>query len=237
MGSLPVGFLMMAITVFYAVEFKSWPLFLNAHAIIVVIFGTFAVLAMATPSNVLKSLWHHLVELWKTTPSLDTHMEEFEELSKTKALSTPSKNPLINHAVSLWETGVQSELFIVMLSQKRNELENGANDAVLALRNLAKYPPALGMTGTVVGLVSLFSNLGASNKGALGPALALAMTATFFGLIMANAIITPLADRLHVQHIWQKRLYTETYQILLLINRGESLELLNDNSGSAKEAA
>jgi chemotaxis protein MotA len=237
MGSLPVGFIMMAGVLFYSVDYKSWPLFLNMHAMIVVIIGTFSVLAIATPSKVLRSLLHHLRDMWTHTPSLFDYLSEFDQLSKTKVLSSPSKNPLINQAVSLWETGISHDLFIVMLSQKRSELENGGNDAVLALRNLAKYPPALGMTGTVVGLVSLFSNLGASNKAGLGPALALAMTATFFGLIMANAIITPLADRLHVQHVWKKRLYTETYQILLLLNRGESMELINETYESTKKAA
>ncbi len=230
MSSLPIGFLMMMITVFYTVEYKSWPLFLNLHSIVVVVFGTLAVLAISTPSKVLKSLWHHHLDLWKHTPGTSAYMEEFKQLAKTKNLTSPSKNPLINYAVSLWESGVAPDLFIVMIAQKRMELESSGTEAILSLRNLAKYPPALGMTGTVVGLVSLFSNLGASNKGALGPALALAMTATFFGLIIANALVTPLADRLHVQHVWLKRVYVETYQILLLINRGESLELVNDET-------
>ncbi len=237
MGSLPIGFLMMIVTVFYTVDLKSWPLFLNLHSIVVVVFGTVAVLAISTPSKVLKSLWHHHNDLWRTTPGTDAYTEEFKQLARNKTLATPSKNPLINQAVSLWEAGVTTDLFIVLLAQKRLELESAGSDAILSLRNLAKYPPALGMTGTVVGLVSLFSNLGTSDKGALGPALALAMTATFFGLILANAIITPLADRLHVQHVWLKRHYVEIYQILLLINRGESLELINDSSSKDNQAA
>ena len=237
MTSLPIGMLLMLGTIFYAVDIKSWPLFLNAHAIVVVIGGTIAVLIMATPTKVLKNMMQSLRALWHKTHSLDDYMAEFEELSSTKTLTNMSTNPLINHAVSLWESGVQNDLFIVMLSQKRGELETSANDAVMAMRNLAKYPPALGMTGTVVGLVSLFSTLGASDKSGLGPALALAMTATFFGLIMANAIITPLGDRLHVHHVWQKRVLTESYQILMLINRGESLELLSERTETTKTAA
>jgi chemotaxis protein MotA len=161
---------------------------------------------------------------------------EFQLLAKEKSLNSRSSNALINAAQTFWETGISNELFIVMLSQKRRDLENENFDAVHALRNLAKYPPALGMIGTVVGLVGLFSNLGSVNKSGLGPSLALAMTATFFGLILANTLITPLADRLQLHYLWQKRIYGEIYQILLLINRGESLELVEDDHNKSQAA-
>jgi chemotaxis protein MotA len=128
----------------------------------------------------------------------------------------------LNYAVELWEKGTSAEMFQVLISQKKEKLENQTLDAVQAIRNLAKYPPALGMTGTVMGLVSLFANLNAENKAQLGPALGLAMTATFFGLIMANALLMPLADRLQVVHLRRKEYYTSLYQVLLLINRREA---------------
>jgi|GEM_PF-1062420 len=229
MFSLPVGIIMIVLTVFYAVDVKTWPLFVNVHAIMVVIFGTASVLVLSNPTKVLVNLGRALLELFRPQRSVSDLWPELEELAKNQRLSAPSKDKLIASAAGLWESGVSSDLFIAMISQKRNELEMAYVDAVQALRNLSKYPPALGMLGTVVGLVSLFSNLGASNKAGLGPALALAMTATFFGLVLANAIIMPLADRLHVHHMNQKRLLIETYQVLLLINRGESLELLDED--------
>ncbi|MBC7662110.1 MAG: MotA/TolQ/ExbB proton channel family protein [Chitinophagaceae bacterium] len=105
-----------------------------------------------------------------------------------------------------------------------------------AYRNLAKYPPALGMTGTVMGLVSLFSILGDNNKTALGPALALAITATFFGLILSNCFVTPLADHLHIKHMQDEKVYTGVYQILILINRNEPARLISDEV-KGREAA
>lgn len=237
MATLPIGFMMMLGVLFFAVDRNSWPLFLNAHAIIVVVFGTLAVLILGTPSGTLKALLRSLRGLFSRSTSISDHWVEFQSLAKDRSKKVESSNALINSAQNFWESGVSNELFIVMLSQKRHDLENEDFDTVHALRNLAKYPPALGMTGTVVGLVGLFSNLGASNKAGLGPALALAMTATFFGLVLANALITPLADRLHLHYIWRKRVYGEVYQVLLLINRGESLELIDVDHGKKEAAA
>jgi chemotaxis protein MotA len=229
MYSLPIGFIAVAAVIFSSVNLNDWGLFLNLHAIVIVFGGSVAILALSTPVNVLKNMMKALIELFDSNKAADEYWREFESLFKSRTLPTPSANPLINYAVGLWESGTSGELFIVLISQKRAELENMHADAVQTVRNLAKYPPALGMTGTVVGLVSLFSKLGTDNRAELGPALALAMTATFFGLILANVIIMPIADRLHVQFMWKKSMYTQVYQAITLINRGDSIELLKDD--------
>mgnify|MGYP000347895316 CR=1 FL=1 len=118
-------------------------------------------------------------------------------------------------------------LFIVLLSQKKNELVSEHSDSVQTMKNMAKYPPALGMAGTVMGMIALFSSLD-SNQGNIGKDLALAMTATFFGLILANAVFSPLADRLQVNQVHNQRLYRSLYEILLLINQDEPGSLIMD---------
>jgi flagellar motor component MotA len=56
--------------------------------------------------------------------------------------------------------------------------------------------------------------------------LAIALTATFYGLIMANGLVMPLSDRLHVAHVRRKNAYAGLYEILLLINRQEPTLLI-----------
>lgn len=226
--TLPFGFLLTGLVVALSMRGNSWALYLNMHAFTIVVGGTFTILIMASPKEALKNLVSALVDVFKPTQRVGNYSQEFQDLVQFKSLRIPSKNPLINYASELLVQGVDPELFIVLVSQKRDELERGYFDAVQVLRNLAKYPPALGMLGTVMGLVSLFSVLGTNNKNSLGPSLALAMTATFFGLIVANCVVTPLADHLHVRHLQNERFYTKIYQILILINRGEASFLVND---------
>jgi chemotaxis protein MotA len=67
--------------------------------------------------------------------------------------------------------------------------------AVSAIGNLAKYPPALGMIGTVFGIISIFNGLNSElGQRDLGVNLAFAMTATMYGLVMSNFVISPVAD-------------------------------------------
>lgn len=228
MLSLPLGFFTMILLIYLSVEKGSWGMYLNEHAVYIVLFGTVAILAFTTPVSCLKSLFRSVKELFQKERRIDAHLDEFKSLSQTKRLAAPSRNELINHASELWQQGVSADLFIVLISQKRSELEERYLEAVQALRNLAKYPPALGMTGTVIGMVGLFQNLGTDNQQGLGPALALAMTATFFGLIVANGVVQPLADRLHVKYLQNKRMYKNIYQILILINHGEAESIVAD---------
>jgi len=54
--------------------------------------------------------------------------------------------------------------------------------------------PAMGMIGTLIGLVQMMSNM--DDPKALGPAMAVALLTTFYGAVIANALALPIADKL-----------------------------------------
>ncbi len=227
MNTLIAGFIFLGVVLVAAVGNNNLSTYIQAHSIILVLGGTIAIFALSTPFEVIKSVGRAISGLFKKEESFSSFSTELNSLIKTKALSTPSRNALINYASELWSQGVDPELFIVLLSQKRSELEAKASDSVQALKNLSKYPPALGMIGTVMGMVQLFATLD-KNQANIGSHLSLAMTATFFGLIVTNAILSPIADRVHVQQVQLHRVYASIYEILLLINRDEPNSILLD---------
>jgi len=61
-------------------------------------------------------------------------------------------------------------------------------------RFLARTTPAVGLMGTIVGLVNMLMNL--KNFEQLGPAVPVAQLATFYGLILAYGIWAPFAKRI-----------------------------------------
>jgi chemotaxis protein MotA len=221
------GFTAIVSVLVLAIGPENFQFYLQPHSILIVIGGTGALLIFATPGTVLRSLSRSIVRLFGEAQPFAYYKSEINELAKTRRLSGRSKNPLLNYAAELWEQGLDPDLFIVLLSQRKNELLSEQTDAVQSLKNLAKYPPALGMAGTVMGMIALFSSLD-SKPDRIGGELALAMTATFFGLILSNALIAPLADRLQVQQVRDQRLYQALYEVILLINGGEPIALVTD---------
>ena len=54
--------------------------------------------------------------------------------------------------------------------------------------------PAMGMIGTLIGLVLMLGNM--SDVKAIGPAMAVALLTTLYGALLAHTLFTPLAERL-----------------------------------------
>jgi chemotaxis protein MotA len=80
------------------------------------------------------------------------------------------------------------EEHIFQLVERRQRVAN-------SLRGLAKYPPAFGLVGTVLGLVSLMNAIsaGASSTEA-GSRMAVALVATLYGLLLANLVLNPAGE-------------------------------------------
>ena len=85
------------------------------------------------------------------------------------------------------------------LTQKALELEMDLlakrDESEQAFMNTAaKYAPAFGMIGTLIGLIKMLKNL--NDVSSVGPAMAVAIVTTFYGTVLANVLFIPLAGRL-----------------------------------------
>lgn len=61
-------------------------------------------------------------------------------------------------------------------------------------KSMAVMAPAMGMIGTLIGLVQMLANM--SDPASIGPAMAIALLTTLYGAIIANAFAQPIADKL-----------------------------------------
>ena len=64
-------------------------------------------------------------------------------------------------------------------------------------RAIGDCAPAFGMIGTLIGMVQMFANMTDPSK--LGPYMAVALLATFYGAAVANLFCLPIADKLHLK--------------------------------------
>ena len=61
-------------------------------------------------------------------------------------------------------------------------------------RKMAMYSPAFGMLGTLIGLIQMLSQL--SNPETIGPAMAVALLTTFYGVLFSTLLFLPIAGKL-----------------------------------------
>ena len=104
------------------------------------------------------------------------------------------EDPFIVQGIQMAVDGTDPELIEqIMLNDletlvERHEVGKGLFEAV------NKYAPALGMIGTLVGLVAMLADLSDPSK--IGAGLAVALLTTMYGAMMSNMFAGPLADRL-----------------------------------------
>ena len=67
-----------------------------------------------------------------------------------------------------------------------------------ALMKMGGDAPAFGMLGTLIGLVIMLSDMSA-DPASIGPAMAVALITTFYGVIMARLFCIPLATKMNVR--------------------------------------
>ncbi len=78
--------------------------------------------------------------------------------------------------------------------------------------------PAMGMIGTLIGLVQMLSNM--EDPKSIGPAMAVALLTTLYGAMMATMLCIPLADKLNLRMTEEARMQALWIDALLAIQDG-----------------
>jgi chemotaxis protein MotA len=86
--------------------------------------------------------------------------------------------------------------------------------------------PAYGMIGTLIGMVQMFANMTDLSK--LGPFMAGALLATFYGAAVANLFWLPIAHKLHLKLVDEEINRTLIIDGILMIREGKSPTLVRE---------
>lgn len=102
-------------------------------------------------------------------------------------------NPLLARGVTLIVDGTDPEVVKNTLETQVKLHEAHAMGRAGILDAAGGYAPTVGIIGTVMGLVHVLGNLSDAEK--LGPAIAIAFLATFYGIATANLFWLPLGAK------------------------------------------
>jgi chemotaxis protein MotA len=104
------------------------------------------------------------------------------------------KEPFLKKAMDLVIDGTTGEeVERIMLREAESTVYRHDRSAGV-LRRAGEVAPAMGLIGTLVGLVQMLGNL--EDPSAIGPAMAVALLTTFYGAVLANMVFLPLANKL-----------------------------------------
>lgn len=101
------------------------------------------------------------------------------------------------------------------------ERHHGGSEIFTAM---GTYAPALGMIGTLIGLVQMLKSM--NNPESIGPAMAVALITTFYGAILANLFFLPVAGKLRTKSKEETRLKEMIVEGVVSLANGENPRIM-----------
>ena len=90
--------------------------------------------------------------------------------------------------------GVDRDVIQAVMQAELESIDMRHAEGKAALESMARFSPAFGMMGTVIGLVIMLGRM--DDPARIGPGMAVALLTTLYGLGFANVFCLPLARRL-----------------------------------------
>lgn len=205
-----IGFLSAGVVVFFAIHgaAKDPKLFMDPHALIIVLGGTTTVALITFSFKRLsgglkvvlkKTLGGERNDYLGTIKEIVTIADAYrQDPKKAAALITKSTHPFLSDGVKmLVEFGFTGEELDNILSNALRGKKRRDQEESKVWHTISRFPPAFGLLGATLGMIALLQTLGEPGaQDRIGPAMAVALVATFYGLVFANLVFIPIAEKL-----------------------------------------
>lgn len=104
------------------------------------------------------------------------------------------KDPFIVRGIKMAVDGTDPELIKEVMDTELESLMDRHAQGKQMLDSIAKYAPAYGMIGTLLGLIFMLQSM--SDPSQIGPSMAVALITTLYGALVANLFASPLGEKL-----------------------------------------
>ncbi|MBI1336383.1 MAG: motility protein A [Phycisphaera sp.] len=178
--------------------------YIDIPSVILVLGGTSTIIFFAQPAGTVKRTFSSIKKVFfhqsSSIQKLIEDMVSYAEIARRDgilSLENTTKDiddPFIVRGIQMAVDGTDPELIEAILNSELDNIAARHDNYKQVLDGVAKYAPAFGMIGTLVGLVVMLQNMDDPSK--IGPGMAVAILTTLYGAVIANALAIPLSDRL-----------------------------------------
>ncbi len=234
-GSLLVGIALVCAVVGCGLALSESPLrFLNIEGLVIVIGGTMASTMIQFSLSDVRAAYQSLFSAFVMEPvSPRDRMSHLLELSRCvkergllalEELSETERDEFLRLGLMLAVDGRPVDDMRRILKTEMEMSRDRAWRSVQVWETMGNFAPAMGLIGTLLGLIHM---LGALNDAAtVGPAMSMALVATLYGSVAANVCFFPIAGKLRVIAQERDQCKSITLEGLLSISRLENPMML-----------
>lgn len=192
-------------------SFVESSVLLDNRAVLIVVGGTVAASMIAFPFSDFRKLFRVFVRrlMGKSRADYQNIINEIKYLSKVdvdnkRAFEKAAEeitHPFLKDAakVLFWiRADVSAEELRSLLETRAETHYKEYMREANFFRIVSKFPPSFGLMGTTMGMIALLQGLGNSQnlRETIGPAMAVALLTTLYGLVLSNFFLIPIAENL-----------------------------------------
>ena len=179
----------------------------SLEAFLIAVGGTFASTLLNTPwnnlMNVGKSSFQLLFSAKYSARKVIPLMKKLSEKAKKEgmfSLKNEGKgwtDSFLEKAISLLILNFNPHAIKSILENEITETRARHKETINIVRTVGLYAPVFGLFGTLLGVIQVLTKIG--NPSAVGPAMATAVMASVYGILLAYMIFHPIAGKLRLR--------------------------------------
>lgn len=210
-------------------------LFADFHSFLIVVGGALGATFITFPlSEFGRAIGALKTAFFPDHHSVETRTKKLLEIARRFRNSTAKdsigreilegEDQFFRDGVDLLTEGYDKDAIKKILETDLSFLEDRHRRAAHLFQTLGTVAPAMGLIGTLIGLVQMLRNL--NDPQSIGPAMAIALITTFYGAVLANMVFIPIAGKLRARSEEEFLLKEMTIEGLVGIAEGDNPRLV-----------
>lgn len=208
--------------------------FVNMPSLAIVLGGTFAVVLMRFTLGQfigsIKTATKAFLHKSESPQAIIENVVELAGIARKEGLLALERqeinNPVLSKGIMMLVDGHEPAVVKKALLTEMNETLNRHSLGQQIFKAMGDAAPAMGMIGTLVGLVQMLSNM--SDPKSIGPAMAVALLTTLYGAMLANMFALPIADKLSLRSSEEQMNKNIIIESVLGIQEGQNPKILGE---------
>ena len=203
-GGMLVGFACVIISIMLSGNVMDY---VDGASVFIVFGGVIAATAASYPMSTLKTLMKVIgnaftaknVDLQKDVDMIIdvANIARREGILALEESIKDTEDAFLKKGIMLIIDGSDPELVRSIMETELAFIKERHSSGQAVLLQMSAFSPAFGMAGTLIGLINMLQTL--DDMASLGPNMSVALVTTFYGVLLANLIFTPMAKKLKAQ--------------------------------------
>ncbi len=204
LGGLAIGFFVIIVGIVVAGGFGGLFGFISISSVFITIGGSFAAIMISNTLTrtlgLMKVAMNAIRVKSMETGKIISMIVTFSEKARREGLLALEddldelEDDFLRKGIQLVVDGTDPEIIRNIMETELNHMITRHQEGIKIFEDWGALAPAFGMTGTLIGLILMLSNI--EDKSAIGPGMSTALITTLYGVILANLVFIPIANKL-----------------------------------------